>query len=233
MEHMMNFFMPDDEQFWWNDLQQPKYFLINPDADHSQATAVETDIPSLTTFIGAYLNKIILPIVNWDINNNSYGNITVYFEGNTKQIVDAAIWHGRSCGKNGKNKRRDFRMISLDNPCDCGVKSGDYCLNVVSLWTPINNFKPVFINDTYAMFQANAPDYTDVYWEAFMVGLKIRAFSKGDNIKVDEELNKNKLDDESWFVVEYGEMVITSQVSIVQKDYPFADCSGESCKGEL
>ena len=111
------FFMPDDEQFWWNDFEQPKYFLINPDADHSQATAVETDIPSLSTFAGAYLNDVALPTVDWEIDDGPYGNITLFFQGNTSSIVDAVIWHGKSCGRNGKTKRRDFRMISLDKPC--------------------------------------------------------------------------------------------------------------------
>jgi len=226
------FFMPDDEQFWWKDFEQPKYFLINPDADHSQAAAVETDIPSLTTFAGAYLNNVAMPIVDWEIDDET-GNITITFDGNTSSIVDAVVWHGKSCGKNGKTKRRDFRMVNLDKPCDCGVPSGEYCLNLLSLWTPIRDLQPVEMNETFAMFSAAPPAKSDDYWEAFLIGLKVRLFDRDDNEKEMDYVNDVDIDDESWFVVKYGEMVMTSQVSIVDNTYPFEDCSGESCKGTL
>merc|ERR1712154_743289 len=119
--------------------------------------------------------------------------------------------NGRSCGRNGKSKRRDFRMISLDSPCDCGVSNGDYCLNLVSLWTPIKDLKPVVINETFAMYKVNPPEYTDDHWEAFMIGLKIRAFPRND---IDETKDKKNVNDTSWFAVKYGEIVLTSQVSI-------------------
>ena len=69
-------------EIWWNKLEQPKYFSQNPDADHSQATAVETDIPSLTTFIGAYIDNSKLPTMEWEISNIT-GNITVELFGET------------------------------------------------------------------------------------------------------------------------------------------------------
>jgi len=239
------FFMPDDEQFWWADLQQPKYFLMNADADHSQATAIETDIPSLATFIGSYLNEVEMPEIEWEISDSEFGNITLTFNGDTTGIVDAVVWHGRSCG----NSRRDFRMLTLDDPCKCGVSSGGYCFNLESLFTPIQGLQPVESNATYARYEVNPPTYPEGYWEAFMVGLKYRAFesdvtgdvppSKATPMGRTEEgqwrlLDENgEVGDESWFVVRYGEIVLTSQISIVQKDYPFADCSGETCKGTL
>ena len=224
------FFMPDDEQFWWNDLEQPKYFLMNPDADHSQATAVETDIPSLTTFIGSYLNQISLPILEWQIENQT-GNITVEFYGETANIIDAVIWHGRSCGR----ERRDFRMLTLDNPCYCGTYNGEYCFNLESIFVPINNIIPIEMNQTYAKYVINAPEFPSNFWEAFMLGIKYKAFDR-DNTTMDKEFEsvQNQNDDaESWFLVDYGSMVYTTQISIVQQFYPFPDCSGEACKGTL
>merc|ERR1711997_753018 len=121
---------------------------------------------------------------------------------------DAVIWHGRSCGKNGKTQRRDFRMITLDKPCDCGVPSGEYCLNLRSLWTPIKDLQPVEMNDTYAMYTANPPEYSEDYWEAFLIGLKVRIFET-DNEETMYEAEQNNVDDESWFLVRYGEIVLT------------------------
>ena len=221
------FFMPDDEQFWWNDLQQPKYFLMNPDADHSQATAIETDIPSLTTFIGAYLNNVKLPIVEWEINNETGNNITIEFYGQTSNIIDAVIWHGRSCGR----ERRDFRMLTLDDPCYCGVQDGQYCFNLESLFVPINNIKPIQMNDTYAMYKINAPENPSSHWEAFMLGIKYKAFER--NQTNNDNDNGNDKEVESWFLCDYGDMVFTTQISIVPNYFPFPDCEGESCKGTL
>ena len=109
------------------------------------------------------------------------------------------------------------------------MPSGEYCLNLISLWTPIHDLQPIEMNETYAEYRANPPEFSQDYYEGFLIGLKVRIFETDDQ----ETEIKNSDDDESWFLVRYGEMVLTSQVSIVQKDYPFADCSGQSCKGTL
>ena len=213
-------------------MDQPKYFLQNPDADHSQATAVETDIPSLTTFVGSYLNNHKLPTLNWEINNVT-GNITLYFEGNTENIIDVVLWHGRSCG----TTRRDFRMLTLDSPCLCGFPDGEYCFNLESIFVPEYGVQPLMMNDTYAVYKVDAPEYPSNHWVAFEIGIKYKVFDKNDNNNI---LNRNtnlrtlNADEaESWFLVENGTMVMTTQISIVQDKYPFPDCSGASCKGTL
>ena len=222
------FFMPDDEQFWWSKLEQPKYFLQNPDADHSQATAVETDIPSLTTFISAYINNIQLPMVDWVISNIT-GNITVELFGDTSKILDAVMWHGRSCGQT----RRDFRMLTLDNPCLCGVPSGEYCFNAESLFVPDNSIKPIYINNTYAKYEIGISDIPNNHWEAFELGIKYRVFDRENNDDINEEMSTDDDASTSWFLVEYGDIVFTSQISILPFNYPFPDCQGSECKGVL
>ena len=221
------FFMPDDEQFWWKDLDEPKYLLMNPDADHSQAFAVETDIPSLTTFIGAYLEEVTLPTIHWEISDSDTGNITLWFEGDPTSILDVMVWRGRSCGR----KRRDFRMITLDEPCVCGKKlDGNKCFNVQSVFTPMKGLQPIMMNETVAVYETGPPEVPDKWWEAFMIGLKYRAFGK----ETDQTVDRNDIEiGDSWFKVGYGEIVWTSQISIVRKEYPFEDCKGETCKGHL
>ena len=168
------------------------------------------------------MDEIKLPILEWQIENKT-GNITVEFYGETSKIIDAVIWHGRSCGR----ERRDFRMLTLDNPCLCGTYNGQYCFNLESIFVPINNIKPVEMNETYAKYQINAPDFPSDHWTAFELGIKYKAFDRNNQYISDID------ESDSWFLVDYGSIVMTTQISIVQEYYPFPDCSGDSCKGTL
>ena len=65
------------------------------------------------------------------------------------------------------------------------------------------------------------------HWSAFELGIKYKAFDR------EETDTYNAINEESWFAVEYSEIVMTTQISIVQAYYPFPDCLGDSCKGTL
>ena len=67
-----------------------------------------------------------IPKFNWTINTSN-GDITVQSETKPNSVH---LWHASTCN----DIRRDFRMISLDDPCECGVPFADHCLNLRILW---------------------------------------------------------------------------------------------------
>jgi len=224
------FFMPDDEHYWWNQFPQPKWFQMNPDAEHSLSTAIEELVPTLSTFLVLYLESITMPTISWSIYNQS-GNISVSYQGNTSQIIDARVWHGRSCG----TKRRDFRLINIDDPCLCGVEvsNGEYCTNIVSVF---ENYilQPNSMDSTSAMYMAGPSDYPNNHWTGFFISLRVKFFDAKHpfwGYSLDNN-NSTSLGDNA-FVVEYGEMQFTTQVSITPQTFPFPPCSGAECYGTL
>lgn len=70
------------------------------------------------------------PEFTWTIDINGTGNITVDV-GNTNPH-SVTMWHATTC--NGK--RRDFRIVNLDNPCTCGVRAKGVCANLKVFWFP-------------------------------------------------------------------------------------------------
>ena len=165
-----------------------------------------------------------MPTISWDIANVT-GNITVTYEGNTSQIVETRVWYGRSCS----DKRRDFRLINLDNPCLCGlqVDDGEYCGNLESVFVDYE-LLPTSIDSTTAVYNANPQGYPDDHWDGFFVAIRIKLFDAEHPFQA----NNATLQDGA-FVVEYGELQLTTQVSITPQTFPFSNCSGEECYGTL
>ena len=142
------------------------------DAEHSMSTGVQELVPSMSTFIHSVLADITFPTVNWTLDDDS-GNITLYYYGNTSQIVDVRRWEARSCA----DKRRDFRVINLDNPCLCGadVSDGEYCFNVESLFLG-ENLDAISVTNDKAVYFASPNEIPDRYWIATMISIRVKLF---------------------------------------------------------
>eukprot|EP01084_Bolivina_argentea_P145193 254544_1 len=225
------FFMPDDEAFWWDDFPEPKWFQINPDAEHSLTTAIEEVVPTLATFIKVYLDQYKMPIISWKIANGT-GNITVTYSGNTSQIQSAKVWHGRSCW----NDRRDFRLVNLDSPCRCGVGgNGGYCINLESVFLPYG-ISAVSMDSETAVYEAGPSKDPTLHWSGHMISIRVKFFDAEHPWFWPSSCDKNEkdnLDDDRLFLVSYGEMQFTTQVSIMPQTFPYADCQDAGCYGTL
>lgn len=65
---MDEFQQPDDTHYWWNEMPEPKHFLIVPNAEHTMATGVLEVVPALAAFVLAnFLNKPV-PTFSWTID---------------------------------------------------------------------------------------------------------------------------------------------------------------------
>lgn len=94
------FFLPDSAQFYWKDLQGPKWIRYVPNSDHSLKN---TDAQStLLAFYWAQLNGKQLPQVTWDLDGA--GNYAVK---TSVKPTAAKLWQATN------PNARDFRLESL------------------------------------------------------------------------------------------------------------------------
>ena len=224
---MDEFFLPDDTHWWWDEMPEPKRFLMVPNAEHSEATGVLELVPDAATFLNALIatnfDAATLPNFRQSTDPAS-GAITVTVEPAAKARLKAVhLWHATTC--NGE--RRDFRVLNSAGwgpsgsctPCGFGAKG--ICTNLRVLWnvstlseqTPGSGVyvgvKPPPADGRWAAF------FIDVTWEQTTAAAGQGPLSSG------------------WPVLPSGVLEWTSQVSVVPNTYPFDDCHGSGCQGKL
>lgn len=212
------FQQPDDTHYWWNDMPEPKHFIMTPNAEHSEATGIFEIVPAIGTWLMYLLQKETVPTFTWNINEST-GEIVATLD-DVGTVHEASVWWAYSCGTNADGvKRRDFRIMSLDNPCECGVASDGYCVNLKSFWTQETlNEEMVDGKRTYRA-QLEAP--TDGRYVAFFIDIKYQEKSfplaKGGGIPYDKP----------------GQLEFTTEVSVWPNTFPYEACEGEGCAGYL
>jgi PhoPQ-activated pathogenicity-related protein len=147
------FFMGDNINYWWDKLSEPKNRLFVQNADHSMATGIPEAVPSISKWINKLYNNENNINIDWQFDNN-------FIITKTDKIPDkVTLWYARTCN----NKRRDFRIINLDNPCTCGFKYDNYCTNLRVLW----NKKDISISNN--MMWNETIDIDINKWTAFFL----------------------------------------------------------------
>jgi len=235
------FFQPDNTRYWWHDMPmeyEMNKFITLPNSEHTTVPGTLELLPAVNTWVIEILNahntlksmysgrrplvKTIdernaasielmtisqIPHFNWTIDTTT-GDITVQSDKRPKSV---RLWHARTCN----DKRRDYRMINNDDPCDCGLTVEDHCLNLRILWVPeeLEETSPGSLT-----WIAHKTPPTDGRWRAFFVDLQFAAPSYKSS---------------GWPVGEDGTLEFTTSVSVVPDTFPFNDCSGEECLGQL
>ena len=120
------FFMPDDTLFWWDQLTEPKHWLLAPNTEHSMATGILEVIPAISTWVRNQVENGVesIPDYDWHVDGTS-GNITLKIDPSTPP-TEIHLWYAHTCN----SKRRDFRIANLDDPCPCGVRVDGMCGNL-------------------------------------------------------------------------------------------------------
>jgi len=102
------FFLPDDEAYWWTNMTEPKHMLQVPNAEHSLATGLAEVIPAVVAFVGGVLNGQQIPEFTWTVDYDGDGSILVTLPAGQPQPINVTLWAADSVKE---YNRRDFRLI--------------------------------------------------------------------------------------------------------------------------
>jgi len=104
------FFLPDDEKWWWDDMTEPKWMLQVPDAEHSLATGLLEVLPACVSFVGGVLSggAAVIPKFSWTIDYSGDQSITVTVPSGQTPPQNVTLWAANSVPN---SPRRDFRLI--------------------------------------------------------------------------------------------------------------------------
>ena len=245
---MDEFQQPDDTHYWWDQMPEPKHFMMIANAEHSLATGILEAVPGIGAFLHAQLEKQTVPTFKWEISPDT-GDIVATVD-NEGKVHSATMWYAHSCGQNAwdnNKKRRDFRIAHLDSPCTCGPVADGYCVNLKTFWSKKElEMKEVHGKRTYT---AHVDTPTDGTWTAFFIEFK---FNSNHSVKMDlNSIKKQMLADPrrpnniaararplfpdfGGFPHDFGGFFeFTTEVSVWPNTFPYPECSGAACGGQL
>jgi len=222
------FQQPDDTHYWWDEMPEPKYFLMLPNSDHSSITGLGEALPAIGTFIKYTIAQTAMPTATWSISKET-GDITATMNVpsaeqqalNTRfatpALANATMWYAKTCKHGAAKTRRDFRMMSLDDPCLCGFAKDGTCYMLQTFqWSS----KPLAAQAD-GSFTAHMDADEDGRWTAFFIDFTFEVVKS-----VSDGLG-------NWPYDTPGALDFTTEVSVWPDVFPFDDCSGEGCYGEL
>ena len=199
------FFMPDDNWYWWDELKAEKHMLMIENAEHSMATGVLTLAKGVSGFINSLIFNTPRPDFAWTIDSTS-GRLTLTAKDKPAKVT---LMYAETVPS--KPNRRDFRMIKGNTPaapCEPpAIKINDKaCFNPI-LWQS-KEVQPVSTEGFYT-YEHSEPVPASGNWMGFFFQVEYPSVNNSTH-------------------------VTTTQVSIVPNVMPFKPCgSGDSCKGQL
>jgi len=200
------FFMPDDDHYWWGMLPGETYRLMIANAEHSMATGLLPLVTGVVPFVTSVLHDTARPVFDWSMDATT-GAITVDLK--TKP-TRAVMWSATTDSID--NGRRDFRLIKGDtehDPCEFIKVSifGTACVNPV-LWAPEDLEIVETGSGTYQVV-ATQDMPPEGHWRGFLAYFYFPGPAEGQTF------------------------LMTTQVSIIPHTFPFPMCNGTECKGFL
>jgi hypothetical protein len=226
------FFLPDDDMFFWDQLPGEKYRLMLPNAEHSLATAEQQAIDGASAFALTVVHNLPRPRFTWGFSGGrpvgapAKNPGTWYGEGaasgNISLTVDTSYapynmlptnvtaWFAYSAEGTG---RRDFRLVAgYPNPGPQLV-----------IWLPVD-----VTSDSSPSNNWNVPPPAERSGQYAGLILDTR-------FTLDASSSPSQLVKELVAQVSASglEMDFTSSVSISPATYPFPDCHGTGCQGHL
>jgi PhoPQ-activated pathogenicity-related protein len=225
------FQQPDDTHYWWKDLPEPKHFLMTPNAEHSESTGILEIVPAIGTWLSYQLEKAVVPTFTWDISEST-GEITATLD-DTGIVHAATLYWGYSCGNNvdflhGSVKRRDFRVVSVDAPCKCGLVDrpdvlAGYCLNTQSFES--KRELTATIEDGKRVYRAQMAAPEDGRYVAYFMDIK---YEKSPEVTTLAGLEPHY---HGFMPLDApGQLDFTTEVSVWPNTFPYDDCEGSGCK---
>lgn len=214
-------------------MPEPKHFFMTPNAEHSMATGIFAAVPAIAVWLEHLLAEKPIPTFSWVINNST-GEIVVSLD-NEGVVYEAAVYWGYSCGTNAFDgvNRRDFRIASVDQPCNCGVFAQGYCANLKSFWRK-EVLKQYSVNGVRT-YSALIPPPDDGRWVAFFIGIKYRRSPEDTGAIPDDEkiINRDPLRPGLIPTDLAFRLMFSTEVSVLPDTFPYKDCADETCDGPI
>lgn len=121
------FFLLDDDQFWWDQLPGKNLRLMVPNAEHSLDTGILTVLNGVSGFYYSILHDKSIPNLSWRIER---------FADRTTLSVATSVTPSLALIRQAttlSSERRDFRLITGKENCSFIVVENKYCLQPV-IW---------------------------------------------------------------------------------------------------
>jgi PhoPQ-activated pathogenicity-related protein len=107
------FFLCDDSLQWWQEMPEPKYMMMLPNAEHSMAPHYIKIYETAAAFWLSILEEIPLPQVTWTMQETALGGLIVFDTVPHPENITAF-----SATTMLNDTRRDYRLAALDENGD-------------------------------------------------------------------------------------------------------------------
>jgi hypothetical protein len=220
-------------------MPDPKHFLMMPNSDHTCVTGIAEAVPAIGTFFSYLIRGLEIPKVTWQINNSS-GDITANIQSTSNLKFQAHMWFAKTCNLDnldtGLPQRRDFRLMNLDNPCNCGIDSDGTCINLKAFKWSKKELSPQEDGSYIAHMDVDLDGKYTAFFIDFTFDNESEEFyfDKSNTPKFNDNNGvkyEGKVGD--WPYDKPGYLDFTTEVSVVPNTFPFSDCSGVDCYGTL
>jgi PhoPQ-activated pathogenicity-related protein len=121
------FFLLDDDQFWWNQIPGQTFRLMIPNAEHSLDTGILTVINGVSGFYHAITRNKPLPELVWKVERRSSQTTLEVLTSIQPSLV--LIRQATTL----RTDRRDFRLVTRNVNCSFIVIKNKYCVQPV-IW---------------------------------------------------------------------------------------------------
>jgi len=199
---MDEFLQGDNDQFWWENMPQPKFRQMCENAEHSEITGIPEIVGNVAAWGNAYFQKQPFPSFTWSINATD-GSITVKNDPLIAIPINVSMWYAPN-----------FRHVEFEDGIrDWRILGGyDPTLPQIYIWRQQSLSETTPGSNTWVASQP----IPNKGWMAFFV----EVFYNGPH--------------PYWNASKVSHYRLTTQISIVPKNvWPFEDCYGEGCYGEL
>uniref|UniRef100_A0A7S1WV76 Uncharacterized protein n=1 Tax=Alexandrium catenella TaxID=2925 RepID=A0A7S1WV76_ALECA len=204
-----DFAIVDNSKNWLHKIRGQKTYVIGPNLRHVMGYRWDNFLVPAIAFLQGVILKQTIPEISWSVDNVT-GAIHVRQESDHVP-VRVKLWTAETCPA---MKRRDFRKVTADNEDVCKACGGKYheevkvCENRHAEWHSQDLAPEAGKNGTSGLVWRAAINAPPEGWRAGFIEMVYRGPRRQEPY------------------------IMTTQVSVMPKEYPFPECLGDDCKKE-
>merc|ERR1711871_1497689 len=107
------FQQPDDTRYWWDDMPEPKHFIMTPNAEHSEATGIFEIVPAIAAWVNQQLESKPVPEFHWTMDESGHCGVTA--QGKCMNLK--SFWTPKKLKEEKVNGKRTYKA-KIDAPDD-------------------------------------------------------------------------------------------------------------------